>query len=140
MGTLINLIKTNHVYIYGIIENNALIACYLFKYQHLIYNNNEHTIECIGSISISNTKNLSTPDNSQFISGFKTSLDKVIKKSLELNRPIKRILIENISHNNILLDYVNKIIKYPYLKTPCAFFLYNYISYTKQASSCFILY
>ena len=134
IGTLLNLIKHNHIYIYGIIINNSLVACYVFKYQHLIYNENEHTIECLASINV-------LKDNTKyFFSGFKLALCTVIKKSLELNRTIKRVLIENTSHNHIILDYIKKIIPKPHLRTPCAFFLYNYISYSNQPSSCFILY
>ena len=133
IGTLANLLKTNHIYIYGIISNNLLTACYVFKYQHLIYNDNEHTMDCIASIT-------TLKDNKQFFTGFKLALGEVIKKALELNRPVKRVLIENTSHNHIILHYVNRLIPHPYSRTPCAFFLYNYISYTKQPSSCFILY
>ena len=134
LGTLVNLLKTNNIFIYGIISNNSLVACYVFKYQYLIYNENEHTIDCIASI------NALKDNNGLFYSGFKLSLCSVIKKSLELNRPIKRFLIENTSHKHIIVDYLNAIIPSPYFKSPCAFFLYNYISYTKQPSSCFILY
>ena len=133
ISVLINLLKTDHIFIYGVFSNNLLVACYIFKYQFLIYNENEHTIECIASI---NTLN----DEKMFFLGFKSSLCSVIKRLVELNRPIKRVLLENTSHNHIIIDYINKLTLQPLLKTPCAFFLYNYISYTNQPSSCFILY
>ena len=133
IGCLINLVKTNNVIIYGVIIGNTLVSCYLFKYQYLIYNENEHVIECIASINTNNTCDL-------FFLGFEKALCSVIKKQSDLNRPIKKILIENTSHNHIIVDHFNRIIPQPYSRTSCAFFLYNYISYTIHSSSCFILY
>jgi len=133
ISTLTNLLKTNNIIMYGIIVGNTLISCHLFKYQYLIYNDHDHAIECIASINAINNK-----DNGYlFFSGFKKALCLVIKRQAELNRTIKKIIIENTSHNNIILDNINTS---PYSKTPCAFFLYNYISYTINSSSCFILY
>lgn len=140
IGTLANLLKTRHILMYGLIVGNTLVSCYLFKYQYLIYNKDEHVIECIASINACKDGGDNNNNISVFFLGFKKALCSVIKRESELNRPIKKILIENTSHNNIIVDHINKIIPSPYSKTPCAFFLYNYISYSIQSSSCFILY
>lgn len=136
LGTLSTLLKTNNIFVYGLIIGNILVSCYVFKYQYLIYNEDDHIIECIASINaIKHDGNVDL-----FFSGFRKAICSVIKKEAEVNRPIKKILIENTSHNHIIVDQINKIIPQPYSKTPCAFFLYNYISYTIHSSSCFILY
>ena len=136
IGTLSNLIKTDNIFIYGVLVGNKLVSCYLFKYQYLVYNKDEHVIECIASIN-----SFQHVDNKKlFFSGFKKALYSVIKKNSELKRSIKRIIIENTSHNYIILDEIKKFVSSPHSKTPCAFFLYNYISYTIQPSSCFIVY
>jgi hypothetical protein len=140
IGTLANLLKTRHILMYGLIVGNTLVSCYLFKYQYLIYNKDEHVIECIASINACKDGGDNNNNISVFFLGFKKALCSVIKRESELNRPIKKILIENTSHNNIIVEHINKIIPSPYSKTPCAFFLYNYISYSIQSSSCFILY
>lgn len=138
IATLSSLSKTNNIFIYGLIVGNRLASCYLFKYQHLVYNEDEHVIECIASLQFIKDDN----NNNLFFSGFKKALCSIIKRQADLNitRSIKKILIENTSHNNIIIDHIKKTISFPYSKTPCAFFLYNYISYTIQSSSCFIVY
>ena len=53
------------------------------------------------------------------------------------DKTITKIIIENTSHNNILINQANTraIIEYP-----TAFFLYNYGCYSYPSEDCFFVY
>ena len=108
--TLIN----NEIYkIYAIIENDKLISCYFLRDTHMYYNDNK-AVECFASIS-------NCPHNEIFINGFIKALQKYSKK-------IKATLItiENISHNNIIINYIFSLNILSKIESPTAYFFYNY--------------
>jgi ribosomal protein S18 acetylase RimI-like enzyme len=114
---LSNLIKTNNLFIYGILKKNKLISCYIFKDSGILYNK-QKSIECISTL-FNNVY-----DHATFIDGFNISLSKCIN-----NTKAKYLSVEDISNNDIIINYLySKILNY-YIKYPTSLFLYNYASF-----------
>tara|TARA_B100001093_G_C26840105_1_gene1020156 strand:- start:1377 stop:2552 length:1176 start_codon:yes stop_codon:yes gene_type:complete len=133
IGNIINLINNETYKVYGIIENNKLIACYFFKDSFMYYNENNSDKYDIKSVeffaSITNCHH-----DEIFIKGFSLALHTYSKK---IN--FKLVTIENISNNNIILNYIfrqNLIIK---IISPTAYFLYNYVTRPILSERAFIL-
>lgn len=117
-SNLLNLIIKNIYKVFGIINNKILVACYFFKENNIIYNDkciyensiNKHTSMDL-VLSINNT------NNNLFYDGFCKALEKVKKYYIN---------IENISHNNIIIDILQSKLLKPKFIAPMAYFFYNY--------------
>jgi len=112
IGNIINLILNNTITVYAIIFSQKLISCYFFRNSYMFYNK-EHSIEVFASISDCN--------NDIFIYGFIDSLLKYLKEVNSLY-----ITLENISHNNIIINKIRTYNILAKLKSPTAYFFYNY--------------
>ena len=118
LTNLINLITTGIYYVYGIIEKDTLISCYFFRKSL----KQDNTIICFASIS--------NCYNKLFLTGFSMAKNKF---------DLSLILIENISHNNIiinnlvLLNIIPKYIDFSY------YYLYNYLNRQIIPEKIFIL-
>lgn len=127
-SNLIHLINSNNILIYALIYNENLISVYIYRNPCLSYYSNN----CIELISSIHTNNI---DNSIYINGFILSLNSINKFM-----KFKTILIENISSNNIVINYLKKNNILYYINCPSAFFLYNYACYSFEPSKCFLIY
>lgn len=117
IGNLYNMINNEILIVYALIKDNKLFAVYFYKKSDMIYYNNNNKIE----YSIDLVASLYSCNKDIFISGFKESLNKINKKS-----NITYLLIENISENNVFINYFRSYyIKYN-LNTYNAYYLYNY--------------
>tara|TARA_Y100000389_G_scaffold191713_1_gene218331 strand:- start:4358 stop:5584 length:1227 start_codon:yes stop_codon:yes gene_type:complete len=139
-GNILNLINNNTYYVYGIIENNELIACYFFRNSYMSYDMRNDTekenekkivyqksVECFASIS-------NCHHNEIFIKGFSIALykySKHIKADL--------ITIENISHNNIIINNLFLLNIVPLIVSPTAYFYYNYVKKPILPEKTFII-
>lgn len=137
ISNIVNLLKTENYYIFGIFQKDTLYAVYVLKKQSVwfdesspnIKNDNKttttQTVDCIAS--------LSNCSEELFVIGFKQVLQQIQKR----DKTVSKIIIENTSHNNILINNAKTgaIIQYP-----TAFFLYNYGCYSYPCSDCFFIY
>ena len=123
---LLNLINTNTIKIFGIIQQHNLISCYVFRDSHMYYKE-QKAIELFASMS-------NCPNDRIFINGFTIALHKY---SIELKA--KLITIENISHNNIIIKYILSLNNLCRIKSPTAYFFYNYILRPIKPDEVFIL-
>lgn len=137
---LINLVNNTFI-VYGIIENGKLISCYFFRDSFMTYDmrserekdlepankelRREKSIECFASLS-------NCHHNEIFIKGFTDSLYKYSKKSTAT-----LVTIENISHNNIIVNYLLNI--HPIIISPTAYFYYNYVKKPVLSEKAFII-
>ena len=139
-GNILNLINCNTYVVYGIIENNKLISCYFFRNSYMTYDmRNEIEIEenkkIIEKKSIELFASISCCHHNEiFLKGFTIALYKYSKK-------IKAdlITIENISHNNIIIDNLFLLNKLPLLISPTAYFYYNYVKKSCLSEKTFII-
>lgn len=126
---IMKLIKSENIVMYGLIHNHCLLSLYVFrKVPSYLKLNKGNCFECIASID-------NTPNKSIFISGFCSAIRRYNRKYKSDN-----FFIEDTSHNNRLIEYlnfnkINKMSQYP-----TAFFLYNYVSYSIDKNDCLIIY
>ena len=121
-STFLDTIKTQNIYIYILIniELNEIIALYSLKKTCITIDKSE-ILTCISSINNTNI-------NIFYYAFIKITQMLVVKYPL--------IAIENVSHNNILIDQFDIT---PVLISPTAYFLYNYIATPVKSNKCLIL-
>ena len=117
-----NTIHTGNMYIYGIIQNREMISAYVFKKQR------NDTVVCVASSYIHGLM----PDI--FIIGFLQALSQIYKRDDKL----KRIMIENTSHNASIVEYANANAAF-INEYSSEYFLYNYGCYTYKPGECFLI-
>jgi len=106
LTNLLNLINNETYKVYGILEKDTLIACYFFRNSYI------QNDEIVFFASISNCY------YEIFIKGFTIALKKI---------KAKHITIENISHNNIIINYLFLLNIIPKFTISSYFYFYNYI-------------
>jgi len=137
---LLQLINSDIYKIYGILEQDSLIACYCFRNSYMTYNlsspkdakdakdaKKDKAIELFASIN-------NCLDNTIFINGFSMA---VYKYSKELRASL--VIIENISDNNIIYNNLLEEKVVPLFSSPTAYFYYNYASRPLLPEKAFIL-
>ena len=129
LSNMLNMIKTENIYVYGILQNNNLIAAYAFRRPSLFYDK-EEAIECFFSLYAKNADTLNA-----YITGFNISLNKCKEK---LKTTI--LLIEDIGQSGKLIDYLRNNLLNVLFQSPTAFFLYNYACYTVPSKKALIFY
>jgi len=126
-SNLIQLIKTKNVYVYVILLENEVICAYFFRKSCTFIEKNMEVLSCFASI------NSKENPNDIFIQGFKINFWTIAEK-----HHFGFSAIENISHNNIIIN--NLILKtYPLVKSPTAYFFYNFAYHTFKPNKCLIL-
>lgn len=128
-SNLLNLIVKNVYKVYGLLENDKIVAIYFFKDNYVTYHVKELYKKEKKSIkSLDLVASINNCNNIDFINGFKN----VINKKRYIN-------IENISNNNIIIDnLLNNSLK-PINIAPMAYFYYNYISRPITANKVLII-
>lgn len=111
-SNIIELIKTKNIFINAVIKDDEIIAMYFFRKTCVFIEKGLEILSCFASIKAC--------DDNIFIQGFKISFWNIAEKN-----NFGFCSIENISHNNIIID--NILIKTQYtIKSPCAYFFYNF--------------
>ena len=128
-SNLLNLVNKETYIIYGIIENDQLIACYFFRNSYMSYDVRtieqkerdidkkiiySKAIDCFASLT-------NCPHNEIFINGFSIALHKYAKKL-----KAQLVTIENIGNNNIIINHIFLLNIIPIIVSPTAYFYYNY--------------
>ena len=116
LSNILELIKTGNMFIYFVLYDNNIQSIYYYR-KTCIYidiNKKEEALTCF--VSINNFKN-----EELFIQGYKIALYKIIEK----HKNFKCAVIENISHNNIIIKNITKKTK-PIVISPTAYFFYNF--------------
>jgi len=124
IGNLTHLIKNKIIYVYLLKSDNNIVSCYFFKNTFSTYHK-KPLIELTSSIS-------NCPYAEMFYKGF-TNAYYMICREIKT----KYIIIENISHNNLIVDRIHKN---QIEISPTAFFLYNYVSYSFKPEKIFCIY
>ena len=123
LGNLLDLINTQNIYIYVLIQNNEILSVYFFRKSCMKYNESE-SIECFSTIN-------NCLDKKTFIIGFSLAL-KEIKNKYSI------LIFENLSDSNLIIN--NIILKYsPYFVNKSAYYFYNFaITPFKQNEICIL--
>jgi hypothetical protein len=122
---IIELIKTKNIFIYVIIVDNKIISAYFFRKTCVQIEKGLEVLNCFASIS--------NCDDNIFIQGFKISFWKIAAENF-----FGFAAIENISHNNIIIN--NIIVKtHPTIFSPTAYFFYNFAYPTFKSNKVLII-
>ena len=125
---IIELLKTKNVFIYAIVVQNEIVCAYFFRKSCVFVDKDLEVLSCFASINNYHEKN-----NDIFIRGFKISFWKIA----EANK-FGYSAIENISHNNVIID--NLCIKTtPLIVSPTAYFFYNFAYRTFSSTKVLII-
>lgn len=112
IANILELIKTKNIFIYAILCDEEIICCYFYRKSCIQIEKGLEILYCFGSIC--------ECDEDIFIQGFKISFWKIAADNY-----FGFAVLENISHNNILIN--NIILKTkPLIKTTNAYYFYNF--------------
>ena len=127
ISNMLELIKTNNIYCYLIVQNYEVLCAYFFRKSCTFIKKNEEILSCFASINAS--KNYTV-----FLEGFKVCLWKICKK----HTGFKFTVIENISDNDKIIKDI-MIRTSPYFISPSAYFFYNFAYFTFKPNKCLII-
>jgi len=133
LSNIIELLKTNNLHIYTISQNKNIIGIYFFRNATTIYNNFQ-ILEFFASIYCYKNTKFNNKFKDTFIYGFHKSMFQCFKQ-----HNYKYIIIENISHNNIIIDEIIKT-HTPMFVSPSAFYFYNFGMTPYFSNDVFALY
>jgi len=125
IANIIELIKTKNIFIYTIICDNNIICAYYFRKSCVQIEKNMEVLSCFASISNTNTD--------VFVHGFKICFWKIAAENM-----FGFAAIENISHNNIIINNIMQKTK-PLIISPTAYFFYNFAYPTFKSEKVFII-
>jgi len=112
MSNLVELIKSKNLFIYAVVFQDEIICAYFFKKTCLFKNKELEILSLVGSI-----KNCT---NDVFIRAFKICFWKIAADNY-----MGYAMVENMSHNNIIIDNLCLKTK-PQLITDFAYYFYNF--------------
>ena len=112
ISNIIELIKTKNIFITVILCDNNIVCAYFFRKSCTEIKKGLEVLSCFASIC--------NCDDNVFIQGFKISFWKIAAENY-----FGFAAIENISHNNIIIDNIILNTK-PLVISPTAYFFYNF--------------
>ena len=126
ISNIIELIKTKNIFVYVILINDEIISAYFYRKSCTFIEKGLEVLSCFASINNCDSEEI-------FISGFKISFWKTAEKN-----KFGFAAIENISHNNIIIN--NLLLKTnPLIISPTAYFFYNFAYNTFKAEKVLII-
>lgn len=129
-SSLLETINTKNIYIYCVIsrETQSVMAIYGFKRSCVSVNNKE---------ILTSHFSIKSPvtSNELFYYCFLDSI-RIINKGLSTNT-YKLIAVENITDNQVIINNINLWCK-PFVRSPTAYFLYNYVFIPVKSNKCVI--
>jgi hypothetical protein len=124
-SNLVELIKSKNLFIYVVVSQDEIICAYFLKKTCLFKNKKLEILSLIGSI-----KNCT---NDMFIRAFKICFWKIAADNY-----MGHAMIENVSHNNIIIYNLCLKTK-PHLITEVAYYFYNFAYNSFNSNKVFIL-
>jgi predicted GNAT family acetyltransferase len=122
---ILELLKTKNIFINAILCDEKIIACYFFRKSCVEVEKGLEVLSCFASIS--------NCEDNIFIHGFKISFWKIAAENF-----FGFSAIENISHNNILINNIMLKTK-PLIISPTAYFFYNFAYPTFKSEKVLII-
>lgn len=126
VANLNELIKTNNLHIYFLLQDKEIIAAYFFRKSCTFMEEGREILTLIASIDCCENTTI-------FIQGFKMAYWEIIQKNSDYNY----VVIEEISHNNHISKELLNVLK-PELTLPAAYFFYNFAYKSFMSNKVFI--
>ena len=128
VSNVLNLIKLGKIKIYGILFQGELIAVYIFRLLELYYGEKK-AVECITILS-------SSPDKDILSAGFNMGWEKI-----KAEAKCSIVFIEGTANSRAVIKALNANPQVQLnFKSPTAFFLYNYASYSVKCTKALLFY
>ena len=131
MPNLLDLINSNNYFIYFILQTGTdniekIKGCFVFKKTSVFISKNQELISCIASIKDPLLK------KEEYFEAFKIALGMA-------KLPFTHLMIENLSHNNFIVESMQRENYICYMNSPMAYFFHNFIFNTILANKVIIL-
>ena len=126
-SNILELMKTGNIHIYFILKDHEICSAYFFRKTCILVDKDNEALTCFASINDVDSREL-------FIQGYKNALYKIVEK----NKGFKCCVIENISHNDILIQNMLLKIK-PFIISPTAYFFYNFAYPTFKSNKTIVI-
>ena len=125
IANILELIKTKNIFVYAILCDEEILCCYFFRKSCVQIEKGLEVLSCFASICSCETD--------IFIQGFKISFWKIAAENF-----FGFSAIENISHNNIIINNIMLKTK-PLIISPTAYFFYNFAYPTFKSEKVLII-
>ena len=122
---MLELIKTKNIFIYAILCDEEILCCYFYRKSCVQIEKGLEVLSCFASIC--------NCDEDVFIQGFKISFWKIAAENY-----FGFAAIENVSHNNIIINNIMLKTK-PLIISPTAYFFYNFAYPTFKSEKVLII-
>jgi hypothetical protein len=126
-SNILELVKTGNIYVYFTLKDHEIFSAYFFRKTCILVDKDNEALTCFASINDMDSREI-------FIQGYKNALYKIVEK----NKGFKCCVIENISHNYILVQNMLFKIK-PFIISPTAYFFYNFAYPTFKPKNVLVL-
>jgi hypothetical protein len=127
VGNIIELLKTNNIYIYCVVQHKEIISAYFYRKTCVEIEQGLEVLSTFASIC------LKTVDKTIFVQGFKASFWEIAAKD-----KFGFCAIENISDNNVIIQNLSLKTK-PMIVSPTAYYFYNFAYPTFLPEKCLII-
>lgn len=111
-SNIMELIKTNNLFITAILCDEVVCCCYIYRKSCIQVSKGLEVLSCIASVC--------NCEEAIFVQGFKCSYWKIA-----YDHHFGFAAIENISHNNVIIDHIMMKTS-PTIQSPCAYYFYNF--------------
>ena len=125
ISNILELIKTKNMFVYVILCDEQILCCYFFRKSCVQIEKGLEVLSCFASIC--------DCEENTFIQGFKISFWKIAAENY-----FGFSAIENISHNNIIIENIKQKTK-PLIMSPTAYFFYNFAYPTFSSDKVLII-
>lgn len=133
-SNIIELIKTKNIFVYVLMEETTIKCAYFYRKTCVYYEKDLEVLCCFASINgYENDKTDKIENRNVFVQGFKISFWKTAEKNY-----FGFAAIENISHNNIIIENLCLKTK-PQVVSPTAYFFYNFAYYSFKPNKVLII-
>jgi len=128
LANISELIKTENIFIYGLIQSDTILSLYFLKKQcTYLENNNEEIITCYASINCCKSVDI-----------FKIGFQKTLMDLIDKNSFYKLLIIENTSDNDLLIHFYSKLNELLF-NVISAYYFYNFAHNSYQSNKTLIL-
>ena len=130
IGNILELIKTDNIFVYMLVKNDIIIGAYFFRKSCTFIKKDQEALSCFASIY-----DFRTGLKDEFIHGYKMALSQICALP---GATFHFAVIEAISSNDII---VNNLMKktIPCIVSPTAYFFYNFSYSTFNANKVLVI-
>jgi hypothetical protein len=127
IANILELIKSKNIFVYAVLCDENIICCYFFRKTCTFIEKHAEVLTCFASIQGECNKEI-------FVHACKVALWKI----KERNSQFQYFAVENIAHNDVIIDNLKKKTT-PCIQMSCAYFFYNFAHPTFTSKKVLII-